>query len=164
MVYIAGPYRPTATCTVESGSGKSPPASTKQSGEIVDENQIGQNIVRAHNAGRAVVAAGGMPITPHKLTEHFDGLIPDEEFIARDLGTYLPLCDAVWAIEGWHESRGAREEVLHALDRAMMVVETEQEMRDWVAFCLDQEMQRLPAWATRERAQRIGQRARGGGA
>ena len=148
LIYVAGPYRPTVDQRVM----------------VSRDVAITQNIRAAHGAGRVIVLAGGMPLTPHKCTEHFDRLIPDEEFIARDIGTYLPLCDGVWAIKNWEQSTGARAEVLHALERYMMVVETEQEMRDWVGFCLNGQIEELPAWATVERTESIERRARGGGA
>jgi hypothetical protein len=124
LIYIAGPYRPTKAQR---------DWREREAWYMSDARFIARNIYAAHEAGRKVVEAGGMPLTPHKCTERFDGLIPDAEFLARDLGTYLPVCDALWAIDGWRESEGARGEVRHMAGLFRWIVFSEEEMRAMIA-------------------------------
>jgi hypothetical protein len=138
LIYIAGPYRPTKKQRERRPYDENNTWLTKEAWERHHaDNHIGDNIEGAHEAGRMVVQAGGMPLTPHKCTEHMDGLIADDEFIARDLGTYLPVCDALWAIEGWRESAGAIAEVHEAMVMSKPVIFSVSQMRDYIAYAIE---------------------------
>jgi nucleoside 2-deoxyribosyltransferase len=95
-VYVAGPYS----------------APTKE------ERQ--KNVKKAEEAGKMLLTLGYVPIIPHKITSHWD---EDERFL--DFGSsdwlerfcfpLLDLCDRVYMVEGWQESKGALAEYGYAL-------------------------------------------------
>jgi hypothetical protein len=88
VIYIAGKYR--------SGDG---------------EYYVRQNIRKAEEAALFVWLHGGVALCPHKNTAGFGGAynLPDEVWLNGDL-RLLQLCDAVWLIEGWETSSGAKLE------------------------------------------------------
>jgi hypothetical protein len=88
IIYIAGPYR-----------GRS-------------EWEVIQNIRAAEARALDVWRFGGVALCPHKNTSGFGGArgIDDAVWLKGDM-ELLRRCDAVWAIEGWINSEGARAEV-----------------------------------------------------
>jgi hypothetical protein len=68
------------------------------------------NILRARAAARFVWEHGGVALCPHMNTAFFDRWAPDAVWIQGGL-ELLSRCDALWAIEGWETSAGARIEV-----------------------------------------------------
>jgi hypothetical protein len=111
VISIAGPYR-------------------SQDGEW----QVRQNIRRAEEAAAFVWQNGGVALCPHKNTAGFGGLprCSDMVFLAGDL-ELLGRCDAIWAIDGWRKSRGARGEVQYANAKGLSVLHTVQEVMDYLA-------------------------------
>lgn len=97
LVYIAGPYRAATGWAIE------------------------RNIQRARAVGALVVSAGGYPVIPHSNTSHFDGLAPDELFLAGTL-TLLDRCDAIVALNGWQESKGTKAELARAKVKHLQIL------------------------------------------
>jgi hypothetical protein len=99
VIYIAGKYR--------DGRG---------------EWWIRENIRRAEEAAGLVWQNGGVALCPHKNTAFFGGLpgCTDDTWLAGDL-ELLRRCDAVWAIDGWLESAGAKAEVSFARENGIPV-------------------------------------------
>lgn len=73
---------------------------------------VRENIREAEKAAQIVWQAGGVALCPHKNTAFFGGLpgCPDEVWLKGDL-ELLRRCDAIWAIENWQDSAGARQEM-----------------------------------------------------
>jgi hypothetical protein len=89
VIYIAGKYRGPTPWAVE------------------------QNIRAAEAVAAKVIAAGHMPLTPHKNTAHMEGLADDAFFLAGTM-ELLRRCDAVLCVSNWLDSVGARAEVEEA--------------------------------------------------
>jgi hypothetical protein len=89
LVYVAGPYR------------------AKNVWEVT------RNIERAKEWGAEIAALGAMPVIPHANTALFDGIQSDRFWLDGTLELMLR-CDAVYAMNTWQESTGAREEVRRA--------------------------------------------------
>lgn len=89
VVYIAGPFR----------------ADTHWG--------IAKNVRKAEEAALEVWKAGFTAICPHLNTAHFQGELPDEEWLEGDLEIILR-CDAVLLIPGWTASKGSVGEWDHA--------------------------------------------------
>lgn len=89
VIYIAGKYRGPTPWAVE------------------------QNIRAAEDVAAKVIAAGHMPLTPHKNTAHMEGLADDAFFLAGTM-ELLRRCDAVLCVSNWRDSVGARAEVEEA--------------------------------------------------
>lgn len=87
VIYICGPYR--------SGNG---------------EWFVKKHIREAERIAELVWVAGGVALCPHKNTQWFGGLVPDEVFLEGDL-ELLRRCDAVLTVPGWEGSKGAFAEV-----------------------------------------------------
>lgn len=92
LVYTAGPY-----------SGK-------------DGNEINANILKARESAIKLWEYGFAVICPHQNTARFeiDCHIPYEDYIIGDL-RILEQCDALFMIEGWEQSEGAKKEHDHAI-------------------------------------------------
>jgi len=88
IIYIAGKYR--APC----------------------EWEIVQNIRTAEKAALFVWQHGAAALCPHKNTALFGGApgCHDEVWLKGDCEMLLR-CDAVFAIDGWRDSNGARDEI-----------------------------------------------------
>ena len=102
MIYVAGPYT----------------APTRK--------QVKANIARAEAAGQRILAAGHIPIIPHKITSFWDEKGPCANWRHADwLACFcLPLmdrCDAVFFIEGWEHSDGATAEYKYAAATGMPI-------------------------------------------
>ena len=110
VVYIAGPYR------------------SKDGIWYIKEN-----IRKAELAALEVWNFGGVALCPHKNTAFFDGAvgIPDETWLQGDL-ELLSRCDAVYAIEGWERSAGARAEVECAQELEMPVYFFVQQIHEYL--------------------------------
>jgi len=86
VIYIAGPYRADSTWGIK------------------------RNIRAAEEVGIAVMHMGAMPLIPHMNTAHWDGLFPDEVFLAGTAALLLR-CDAIVLCPGWNKSEGAKNEL-----------------------------------------------------
>jgi hypothetical protein len=78
------------------------------------EYYVGQNIIAAENAAIQVWKLGGAAICPHKNTSFLGGVCPDDVWLEGDL-ELVCRSDALWMIDGWEESEGARAERIKAL-------------------------------------------------
>lgn len=107
LVYIAGPYR------------------------AATESRIRSNIERAREAAEVVWQCGAFALCPHLNTAWMGGVVPDGEFLRRDLAA-MARCDAVLAIEGWKLSEGAKAEVAEAKRLKIPVFEDMLELRYWI--------------------------------
>jgi hypothetical protein len=91
-IYIAGPY-------------------TSDSND-----QVGINISIARRVSALLLAAGHLPYCPHTHTAHYEELFPEIEY-----DTYMEhglafqrLCDCLFVLPRWKESKGAMREVEQA--------------------------------------------------
>jgi nucleoside 2-deoxyribosyltransferase len=75
--------------------------------------EIQQNVRRAEEVSLRVAELGAMPLCPHKNTEHFDGLLTAEFWLAGTL-ELMRRCDAVVLVEGWRNSSGTMAEIEEA--------------------------------------------------
>lgn len=91
---------------------------------------VQENIDRAMHVAKAVWQAGHVAICPHGNTAHFDGVVPDEQFLAGDL-IILARCDALVTVEDWEESVGARGEVEYAEKLGIPIYHTHFEGADF---------------------------------
>ncbi|PKH44528.1 hypothetical protein KKB3_01694 [Dehalococcoides mccartyi] len=83
VIYVAGKYR------AETQSG------------------IDANIKKARDVAIKLWKQGWAVICPHLNTAHFDGEAPDEVWIKGDL-EILSRCDAIFLMNNWQESTGAK--------------------------------------------------------
>jgi nucleoside 2-deoxyribosyltransferase len=72
-----------------------------------------EHIRSAEAVAIAVWKRGYVALCPHKNTAHFDGILPDEAWLAGDLAM-LDRCDCVVTVPGWTYSAGSRAEVEYA--------------------------------------------------
>lgn len=81
-----------------------------------------RNIHKAGECALKVWRWGAVAICPHKNTANFGGALgmSDETWLKGDLELILR-CDALWAIPGWAESKGAKEEVKFAIENTIPV-------------------------------------------
>jgi len=86
VIYVCGPYR----------------AST--------ENEVWLNIENARRATAELFRAGWMVLCPHSNTFMLGGVVPDEVFLQGDLTLIRRCADALYMLEGWHRSEGAKRE------------------------------------------------------
>jgi hypothetical protein len=96
-VYIAAPYR------------------AKTEWELV------KNIRRAEAAAINVWQSGWYAFAPHLNTAHFGGLCPDETWLAGDL-EFLAVCDIIFMVQGWENSKGATAELQFAKEHNIPAV------------------------------------------
>jgi hypothetical protein len=109
VIYIAGPYR------------------------AESEWEVVQNIRKAEQAAVFVWQHGGAALCPHKNTALFGGVpgCRDKVWLEGDCEMLLR-CDAVFAIPGWLNSRGARMEEELARMNEIPVLYTDQEVIDFI--------------------------------
>jgi hypothetical protein len=76
---------------------------------------VHRNVARAEAAALQVAEAGAMPVCPHKISEHFDGLLTDAFWLAGTM-ELMRRCDAVYIFDPEHilRSRGTEAEVAQA--------------------------------------------------
>jgi nucleoside 2-deoxyribosyltransferase len=86
VIYIAGPYR------------------------AATPHGILENIRRAEALAIEVWRAGYIAFCPHLNSAFFDGLVPDEMFLAGTM-EMLSRCDGVIIVEEWADSLGTRAEL-----------------------------------------------------
>jgi nucleoside 2-deoxyribosyltransferase len=113
VVYIAGPYRAGSSWAIE------------------------QNIRQAEAISLKVWQLGAVPICPHTMTRFFQGALPDATWLAGDL-ELVRRADAVLAVGDWMHSRGSTAEVAFARDRDVPVLESIEDVREWMRKRLTQ--------------------------
>ena len=97
IAYIAGPYK----------------AATARG--------IVENIQKAEAVAIKYWKAGYAVICPHKNSALFDGIIPDGEWIKRDL-IILSRCDICVMMARWKDSEGAKQEHDYAIQHGISVI------------------------------------------
>jgi Domain of unknown function (DUF4406) len=108
VVYIAGPYRaPT-------------------------EWGVYQNIRKAEEAAIELWHMGAAVICPHKNTAFFGGAAHDDVWLEGDRAI-LRRCDAVYCIEGWENSTGAKCEIELATQLGIPIFYTKEEFQEWLS-------------------------------
>lgn len=70
---------------------------------------IEKNIQAARSVAEELWRLGYVVLCPHTNTAHFDGKVPNDEFL-RGYLELLRRCDFVVLVPGWSRSRGARIE------------------------------------------------------
>jgi len=83
--------------------------------------EIHENILHAERASLDLWKEGYVPITPHKLTEHFQGVLPDEVWLNGCL-ELLKRCDAIFLLRGWQQSKGSVAEYELAKELGLEVI------------------------------------------
>jgi hypothetical protein len=68
-----------------------------------------QNIRQAEEAALAILKLGAAVHCPHTMCRYFDGEMPWEEWIMRDLEV-LGRCNAIFMCANWRDSKGATAE------------------------------------------------------
>lgn len=91
------------------------------------------NILAATDIGVAVAALGACPCVPHSNTAdpRYEALQPYEWWLDATL-ELLRKCDAVMLVPGWHDSRGARGEVIEAQRLGIPVFDELAELQSWL--------------------------------
>lgn len=107
LVFVAGPYR------------------------AASEWDILTNVRRAELAALAIWKLGASVICPHKNTQHFGGAASDELWLAGAM-EQLRRSDAVFCVEGWEYSEGARSEVQVAKELEIPVFLSLEGVQDWL--------------------------------
>jgi hypothetical protein len=109
IIYIAGPYR------------------------APSEWEVVQNIRRAEAAAVFVWQHGAAALCPHKNTALFGGVpgCPDTTWLEGDMEMLLR-CDAVFAIENWKNSSGARQEIDTARTNNIPVLFTHNDVIEFI--------------------------------
>lgn len=73
--------------------------------------EINQNVIKATEAGKALLKRGYCVIVPHSMTQAWDqGTDLTWEDFMRNCLTMLERCDAICLLEGWEQSHGANME------------------------------------------------------
>jgi hypothetical protein len=92
VIFIAGPYR-------------------SERGEYF----VRQNIRNAEDAAVFIWQKGGVALCPHKNTSGFGGVVDDQRFLDGAM-QLLERCDALFLVDGWEKSIGARREREYAIN------------------------------------------------
>ena len=85
LIYVSGPYR-----------------DSTEWGRILNIRNAEMVAIECWQRGWAVIC-------PHKNTEHFGGILPDQAWMDGDL-EMIRRCDAMCMVEGWKTSEGAKLE------------------------------------------------------
>lgn len=105
LVYVAGPFR------------------AKNGWEIK------KNVLRAEELALEVWRLGMVAHCPHKNTENFQGVLPDDVWLTGDL-EILHRCDAVLLVPGWELSEGTRIEIQEARKWGLPVCTSIEELKE----------------------------------
>jgi hypothetical protein len=96
LAYVSGKYR-----------GSSP-------------SEIYKNINTARETAIKLWKKGYAVLCPHMNTAFLDGVVPDLTFLEADI-EMLSRCDFIVIMEGWQESKGAKEEVKYAKENQIPI-------------------------------------------
>lgn len=97
LIFIAGPYK----------------AATRKG--------IKANIAHARAAAIRLWKEGYAVICPHMNTALFDGICPEETWLQGDL-EILKRCDAIYLLDNWESSIGARNELQKAMEWNLEII------------------------------------------
>ena len=98
LIYVSGPY-----------TGK-------------DYEEIEYNIANAEDASVELFKLGWNVFTPHKNTAHYEIYEEfDYSFWLTNTLDMLTRCDAIFMLDGWRRSRGAKEELERAKELNMPI-------------------------------------------
>lgn len=94
-----------------------------------------QNVLRAERLGLMVAELGAMPLVPHKNTENYNGVLPDE-FLLEGTKELMRRCDAAITTEAtgyaWRDSVGSCGEVKEMLRLGRPVFHSLSDLRVWL--------------------------------
>ncbi len=93
---------------------------------------VQRNVDLARRYAQEVCIAGGMAITPHLLSQHFDG-IQDYTWWCDAMLTLMRRCDAVYMLPKYETSNGAIAELTEALRLEMPVFYNMRELKAWLS-------------------------------
>ncbi len=105
MIYVAGPYRPHTL--------------------RLEQFALEENIMKASKAAYLLWEKGWAVICPHMNTAYYEGL-PDQVWLDGDI-EILSRCDAIYMLDTWKNSQGARNELKHAIACCMETYFQEQD-------------------------------------
>jgi hypothetical protein len=97
-----------------------------------DAWQIAENIRASERLALEVWRLGAVAVNPLANTAHYQGALPDEVWLRGDL-ELLRRCDALLTVDNWERSRGARDEVAHAVARGIPVFHALSALAAWLA-------------------------------
>jgi hypothetical protein len=92
---------------------------------------VAENVRNAERAGLEVAHAGAMPLIPHANTHLFHGQLTLEFWYEGTL-ELLRRCDGLFLVEGWHRSKGSKEEFIEAVRRRMPIFRSPLTLRNAV--------------------------------
>lgn len=107
VIYIAGPFRG------------------------ADGWAVKCNVHQAEEAARMVARLGAMPLCPHSLGASFSGTETDQFWLDGTL-ELMRRCDAIFMVDGWEASEGAKGEREEARRLGIRVVYTERDLLLWL--------------------------------
>jgi len=96
-----------------------------------DQWQQTFNIRKAENAAWNVWAIGGVALCPHLNTRNFQGSLPDDIWLKGDM-ELLARCDAIFMVPGWEASTGATAERAFAVERGLVALDTQEDLRKYL--------------------------------
>ena len=82
---------------------------------------VHSNVAKAELAAVRLWREGWAVICPHKNSEHFGGIIPDEDFIKGDI-EILKHCQAIYMLNNWKQSQGACQELEAAQKAGLEII------------------------------------------
>jgi hypothetical protein len=80
-----------------------------------------QYVRQAEEAALQILKMGAAVFTPHTQCRNYDGELPWEEWIKRDLEV-LSRCNAIFMLPNWKDSKGATAEHAWAKDHGMKIL------------------------------------------
>jgi len=104
IVYVAGAYR-----------GKS-------KNKLINKVQVISNIMKARRVAKELWRHGYTVICPHCNSILMDGIVDDEVFLKGDL-EILQRCDAIYMMDDWWLSSGAKSEYKFAIDHEIVRIQ-----------------------------------------
>jgi allantoicase len=93
--------------------------------------EIENNVRRAEDVSFEVLKLGASVICPHANTRFFHGSLPDQVFIDATLAL-LAKSDAIFMMQDWHRSEGARGERRYAFDHHIPIFYDLDDLEGWV--------------------------------
>lgn len=82
---------------------------------------IMQNVRKAEDASLKLWKLGYAVICPHTMTQHFQNECPDGVWLDGCL-ELLGRCDAIYLVEGWHQSEGSLAEYKLARELGLVII------------------------------------------